>query len=67
MLSPHRREKLIGDAFALMGLDGVFVQFTYGLFSPISREACVGRYSPRCGPPVWRNLPPARVWVYRAA
>jgi phosphatidylethanolamine/phosphatidyl-N-methylethanolamine N-methyltransferase len=62
---PHRREKLIGDAFALMGPNGVFVQFTYGLFSPIPREACVGRYSPRCGPPVWRNLPPARVWTYR--
>jgi phosphatidylethanolamine/phosphatidyl-N-methylethanolamine N-methyltransferase len=63
---PHRREKLIGDAFALMGPDGVFVQFTYGLFSPIQREACAGRYLAHCGPPVWRNLPPARVWTYRA-
>ncbi len=62
---PLRREKLIGDAFDLMGPDGVFVQFTYGLLSPIPREACAGRYSARCGATIWRNLPPARVWTYR--
>ena len=62
---PRRREKLIGDAFDLMGPDGVFVQFTYGLLSPIPREACAGRYSAHCGAPIWRNLPPARVWTYR--
>ncbi len=62
---PHRREKLIGEAFDLMGPDGVFVQFTYGLLSPIPREACAGRYSAHCGAPIWRNLPPARVWTYR--
>lgn len=62
---PHRREKLIGDAFALMGPKGVFVQFTYGLFSPIPREACAGRFQAHCGHPIWRNLPPARVWTYR--
>ena len=60
------RTKLIGDAFALMGAEGVFVQFTYGLKSPVPREACVNKYSARCGPPIWRNLPPARVWTYRA-
>ena len=42
---PPRREKLIGDAFALMGPSGVFVQFTYGLLSPIPREFCANRYS----------------------
>jgi phosphatidylethanolamine/phosphatidyl-N-methylethanolamine N-methyltransferase len=62
---PYRREKLIGDAFDLMGPEGVFVQFTYGLLSPIPREACAGRYSAHCGTPIWRNLPPARVWTYR--
>jgi phosphatidylethanolamine/phosphatidyl-N-methylethanolamine N-methyltransferase len=61
----YRREKLIGDAFDVMGPDGVFVQFTYGLLSPIPREACAGRYSAHCGAPIWRNLPPARVWTYR--
>jgi phosphatidylethanolamine/phosphatidyl-N-methylethanolamine N-methyltransferase len=63
---PEReREKLIGDAFALMGAEGVFVQFTYGLLSPIPREICEGRYSAHRGRPIWANLPPARVWTYR--
>jgi phosphatidylethanolamine/phosphatidyl-N-methylethanolamine N-methyltransferase len=62
---PHRREKLIADAFALMGPEGVFVQFTYGPLSPIPREICAGRYSAHRGPAIWRNLPPARVWTYR--
>jgi phosphatidylethanolamine/phosphatidyl-N-methylethanolamine N-methyltransferase len=63
---PELRVKLINDAFALMGPTGVFVQFTYGLKSPIPREACVGAYSGHCTAPIWRNLPPARVWSYRA-
>jgi phosphatidylethanolamine/phosphatidyl-N-methylethanolamine N-methyltransferase len=62
---PARREKLIGDAFGLMGRAGVFVQFTYGLRSPIPREVCANRYSAHRGRPIWRNLPPARVWTYR--
>ncbi len=60
------RAKLIEDAFALMGPDGVFVQFTYGFASPISRETCAKRFSAHCSAPIWRNLPPARVWTYRA-
>ena len=62
---PHRRAKLIADAFALMGRAGVFVQFTYGLVSPIPREACAKRYSAHRGRRIWRNLPPACVWTYR--
>jgi len=62
---PRDREKLIGDAFALMGAGGVFVQFTYGFQSPIPREVIAGRYSARRGRPIWANLPPARVWTYR--
>lgn len=60
-----RRGRLIAEAFDLMGSDGVFVQFTYGLQSPIPWAACAGRYVARGGAPVWRNLPPARVWTYR--
>jgi hypothetical protein len=63
---PALRAKLIEDAFALMGPAGVFVQFTYGLHSPVPRRACVNKYSAQCSAPIWRNLPPARVWVYRA-
>jgi phosphatidylethanolamine/phosphatidyl-N-methylethanolamine N-methyltransferase len=62
---PPRRTKLIADAFALMGPSGVFVQFTYGLQSPIPREVCVNRYSAIRSRPILRNLPPAFVWTYR--
>lgn len=62
---PHRREKLIADAFALMGRAGVFVQFTYGLQSPIPREVCANNYSAVRSRPILRNLPPAFVWTYR--
>ena len=62
---PPRREKLIADAFALMGPSGVFVQFTYGLLSPIPREVCANHYSAVRSKPILRNLPPAFVWTYR--
>ncbi len=62
---PHRRQKLIGDAFALMGPSGVFVQFTYGLLSPIPREVCANLYSAVRSRPILLNLPPAFVWTYR--
>jgi phosphatidylethanolamine/phosphatidyl-N-methylethanolamine N-methyltransferase len=62
---PPRRTKLIADAFALMGPSGVFVQFTYGLQSPIPREACANLYSAIRSKPILLNLPPAFVWTYR--
>ena len=63
--SPPRRTKLIADAFALMGPSGAFVQFTYGLQSPIPREACANLYSAVRSRPILLNLPPAFVWTYR--
>jgi len=62
---PPRRTKLIGDAFGLMRSSGVFVQFTYGLQSPIPREACADCYSAARSRPILLNLPPAFVWTYR--
>ncbi len=62
---PLRRTKLIADVFALMGRSGVFVQFTYGLQSPIPREVCANRYSAVRSRPILLNLPPAFVWTYR--
>ncbi|MGD0562879.1 MAG: rRNA adenine N-6-methyltransferase family protein [Roseiarcus sp.] len=63
---PAARAKLIEDAFALMGPEGIFVQFTYGLVSPIPRETCAKKFSAHRGAPIWCNLPPACVWIYRA-
>ncbi len=62
---PERRAKLIGDAFALMGPVGRFVQFTYGVLSPIPREVCANRYAAVRSRPILFNVPPARVWTYR--
>jgi phosphatidylethanolamine/phosphatidyl-N-methylethanolamine N-methyltransferase len=63
---PYKRGRLLNEAFALMGPAGLFVQFTYGFVSPVPREACANRFSAHSSAPIWRNLPPARVWTYRA-
>jgi phosphatidylethanolamine/phosphatidyl-N-methylethanolamine N-methyltransferase len=61
------RSSLFAEAFALMQPDGVFVQFTYGLGSPIPASDCAGGIAAQASAPIWRNLPPARVWTYRAS
>lgn len=64
-----QRLGLLSDAFALMPPEGRFVQFTYGLVSPMPKKPKDCRpvsFSAEVSPPVWLNLPPARVWVYRA-
>ena len=58
------RNRLIADAFELMAPDAPFIQFTYAMVgSPIPKRppGVVTQFSK----PIWRNLPPARVWVYR--
>lgn len=54
---------LLDQAFELMQKDAPFVQFTYNAISPIPRshDGIRAEASGR----VWRNFPPARVWVYR--
>ena len=47
MQPPARRERLIDDAFALMGREGVFVQFTYGSCRQFRAALCAGRYTAR--------------------
>ncbi len=64
---PDRRQDLAAQAFALMGPGGVFVQFTYGVSSPVPRRLGGLTLSAEVSPPVWLNLPPARVWTYRVA
>lgn len=62
------RLALLRDAFALLSPSGVFVQFTYGMISPIPRRGAEGTYfTAEASQPVWLNLPPARVWCYRPA
>ena len=70
LTKPERqRIALLDQAFGLMRPEGVFVQFTYGIGSPVPRVdenfAPTG-FRASVSPPVWLNLPPARVWTYRA-
>ncbi len=61
-----QRLALLHEAFALMARGAAFVQFTYGLGSPMPRRPARGAsFAAHVSPPVWLNLPPARVWVYR--
>lgn len=60
---PATRAALAKDAFTLLVEGAPFIQFTYSVISPVPRKgsglkAFVSEW-------VLRNIPPARVWVYR--
>ncbi len=63
-MPPETQQRIVEQAFALMGEDGTFVQFTYGPVSPVMGRARVGLIAEVTGR-VWRNFPPASVWRYR--
>jgi phosphatidylethanolamine/phosphatidyl-N-methylethanolamine N-methyltransferase len=67
LLKPEtQRLALLAGAFDCMSPDGCFIQFTYGLVSPVPRDkASAPAFHVETAPPVWLNLPPARVWIYR--
>jgi phosphatidylethanolamine/phosphatidyl-N-methylethanolamine N-methyltransferase len=69
LTKPERqRIALLQQAFELMQPGGVFVQFTYGISSPVPRvdeNFIPTGFQAAVSPPVWLNLPPARVWTYR--
>lgn len=54
---------ILSESFALLAPGAPLIQFTYGLFSPVSRRAFGVDGHPESV--VLSNLPPARVWVYR--
>jgi phosphatidylethanolamine/phosphatidyl-N-methylethanolamine N-methyltransferase len=58
------RVRLLNAAMRLLQPGAPYVQFTYAMTAPIpSRHR---RYRVTSSPRIWKNLPPARVWVYRA-
>lgn len=60
-----QRLALLHAGFEVLRADAPFIQFTYATVSPMplrNRDFDV-EVSPR----IWLNLPPARVWVYRAS
>lgn len=66
-MSPLLQRQLLAQALALTHGLGPFIQFSYAWGSPLksSVQASLG-LSARCAANVWRNLPPAKVWVYEA-
>src|SRR5258708_24141467 len=59
------RIALAEAAFDVLGEGKPFIQFTYGVLSPIAKGTTAQPFTAQASPPVWMNLPPARVWVYR--
>ncbi len=59
---------ILQKSFAMLEEGGTFVQYTYGLRSPISTRVLekLGITGSE-GKAVWRNLPPARVWSFHQA
>ncbi len=62
------QQAVLKESFGMLGTAGSFVQFTYGLLSPVARSLrqSLGLRC-RLADRVWRNLPPASVWCYETA
>jgi phosphatidylethanolamine/phosphatidyl-N-methylethanolamine N-methyltransferase len=64
MTKPLRtRLRLITDAMNVLAPGAPFIQFTYAVVSPIPKR--LNGMRAECSEPIWLNVPPARVWVYR--
>ncbi|HEY5305974.1 MAG TPA: methyltransferase [Pseudolabrys sp.] len=57
------RLRLIADAMGLLAPGAPFIQFTYAMVPPIPKA--LSGIKAEASQLIWRNLPPARVWVYR--
>ena len=57
------RVRLLRDALELMQPAAPFVQFTYAVVPPIPKRMAGVRTE--SSERIWKNVPPARVWVYR--
>lgn len=60
----QERQALLTDAMRLMEPGAPFIQFSYALVPPVKRMIGITWSTSRW---VMNNLPPARVWLYRAA
>lgn len=64
-MSPALQRHLLVQALEVTQGLGPFIQFSYGLGSPLRSSVRTSlRLSARCAAQVWRNVPPAKVWVY---
>lgn len=65
-INQETQRAILEEAFRLLAPDGVFVQFTYSLFPPVSRDLLrsLGLEATRAGQTI-RNFPPATVFHFR--
>lgn len=63
---PEReRRAFLAEALDLLKPGAPLVQFSYGLAAPVKpKNRAISVFSSEW---IWKNLPPARVWVYRKA
>lgn len=54
---------LLNEAFDLLKPKAPFIQFTYSVTSPVPTKGAP--FTAESSERIWRNIPPARVWVYR--
>jgi phosphatidylethanolamine/phosphatidyl-N-methylethanolamine N-methyltransferase len=61
-LPKQMRRRIVEQSFALLGENGTFVQYTYGVASPVAAPefGLIGEVAQR----IWRNFPPAVVWRF---
>ena len=68
LLSLDRKTQatILRQSFHLLGAGGTFIQYTYGVGSPIRSRFCraMGLSGQRISQ-IWRNMPPATIWRYR--
>jgi len=64
--SLERQRRILQQCFELLGDGGVFLEFSYGPFSPVPRALIreLGLTAARVRR-VWGNFPPATIWGYR--
>lgn len=57
------RRRIVAASFEMLGQGGTFVQFTYGVASPLAAPelGLIGEIARR----IWANFPPAAVWRFR--
>jgi phosphatidylethanolamine/phosphatidyl-N-methylethanolamine N-methyltransferase len=60
---PHERRALLNRALDMLEPGAPFIQFSYALFPPVKPEP--GAFETDVTDWIVRNVPPARVWIYR--
>lgn len=60
----EERQELVKRSLALLKPGAPFIQFSYALVPPV--KPVPGQFSLEVSGWVWKNLPPARVFVYRS-